>query len=119
MPQPISPSVTPSGPVSVAALGGGRCRPGLLRAGLLWACVVWLGGQVLPGSILREVFQGIGGSSVGDLTNSPAFPSKPSSTNFVSDFFEAPTDVDASPDANSAMPKNTATVEPRASEMPA
>ncbi len=45
-------------------------------------------------SILREVFQGIGGSSVSDLTNSAAYPLHPSATNYVSDFFEAPTDVD-------------------------
>lgn len=46
------------------------------------------------GSILREVFSDIGGgTSLSDLTNSPAYPNNPSSTNYVTDLFEAPTDV--------------------------
>ncbi len=46
------------------------------------------------GSLLREVFSNIGGTSLSDLTNSPAYPNSPSLTNYVTDFFEAPTDVD-------------------------
>src|SRR5437764_9551003 len=45
------------------------------------------------GSILREVFQNIGGTAISDLTNNPAYPNSPTSTNFVTDFFESPTDV--------------------------
>lgn len=48
---------------------------------------------VSGGSILREVFNDIGGSSLNDLTSNPAFPNSPTSTNYITDFFEAPTDV--------------------------
>ncbi len=44
--------------------------------------------------ILREVFSGIGGGSVADLTNSPAFPNSPTTTNIVTIGFEAPSDVE-------------------------
>ena len=44
--------------------------------------------------ILREVFSGIGGGSVADLTNSPAFPNNPTTTNIVLTGFEAPSDVE-------------------------
>lgn len=82
-----------------------ECRPGqtrVLRHPCAWllTSLVWLatlvGGptSARAGSILREVFAGIGGSAVADLTNNPAFPSSPSSTNLVTDFFEAPTDID-------------------------
>jgi hypothetical protein len=50
-------------------------------------------GRVEAGSILREVFNNIGGSALSDLTNNPAFPNSPTSTNYITDFFEAPTDV--------------------------
>ena len=43
--------------------------------------------------ILREVWTDIGGSDLASLTNSPAYPNNPTSTNYVTDFFEAPTDV--------------------------
>ncbi|MBN8249194.1 MAG: lamin tail domain-containing protein, partial [Verrucomicrobia bacterium] len=42
--------------------------------------------------LLREVFQGIGGTAVSDLTGAPAYPASPTSTGYVADF-EAPTDV--------------------------
>jgi hypothetical protein len=63
---------------------------------LAWATFLPLALPSLGGSILREVFSGIGGNSLADLTNSPAFPNSPTSTNFVTDFFEAPTDVEES-----------------------
>ena len=44
--------------------------------------------------VLREVYGGIGGTSVADLTNNAAFPDNPTTVGVVSDFFEAPTDVD-------------------------
>ena len=45
------------------------------------------------GSLLREVYLRIPGVALADLTNNPAFPAKPSSTNLITDLFEAPTDV--------------------------
>ena len=46
------------------------------------------------GSILREVYTGIGGSSLSDLTNSPSFPNSPTSTSLITDLFETPIDSD-------------------------
>ncbi|MBX3746494.1 MAG: lamin tail domain-containing protein [Verrucomicrobiae bacterium] len=43
--------------------------------------------------LLREVWQNIPGASVSDLTSHPDFPDRPTSSNYVTDFFEAPTDV--------------------------
>jgi hypothetical protein len=43
--------------------------------------------------LLREVWEGIPGGSVSDLLASPDFPDHPTSTNYVTDLFEAPTDV--------------------------
>lgn len=48
------------------------------------------------GSLLREVYQGIGGNSVAELTNAPIYPKSPSFTNFVTDFFESPSNFDES-----------------------
>ncbi len=59
-------------------------------------CVLWIVTSARPtsaGSILREVWEGIGGNAVSDLTSSPAYPDHPTSTNYVTDFFEAPTDA--------------------------
>ncbi len=42
------------------------------------------------GAILREVYEGISGSSVADLTNAAAYPDNPSSTNYIYDLFEVP-----------------------------
>ena len=78
------------------SLRAARASSSLSRLILLLSLATFLP-LVLPslgGSILREVFSGIGGSSLADLTNSPAFPNSPTSTNFVTDFFEAPTDVE-------------------------
>jgi len=61
---------------------------------LFFLLVIGMGQVSRAGSILREVFQGIGGTAVSDLTNNPAYPSKPSATNYVTTAFEAPTDVD-------------------------
>jgi hypothetical protein len=46
------------------------------------------------GSILREVYTGIGGSSLSDLTNNPAFPNSPSFSGLITDLFETPVDFD-------------------------
>lgn len=46
-----------------------------------------------PGGILREVYTGIGGVSVADLTLSGKYPDRPDFVNVVTDLFEAPTDV--------------------------
>lgn len=42
------------------------------------------------GSILREVWQGIGGTAISQLTSDPNYPNNPSSTNYVTTGFEAP-----------------------------
>ncbi len=46
------------------------------------------------GSILREVYQGIGGGTIADLTNASIYPDHPTQTNFVTDFFESPSNFD-------------------------
>ncbi|HTI70446.1 MAG TPA: lamin tail domain-containing protein [Candidatus Limnocylindria bacterium] len=46
------------------------------------------------GSILREVFTNIEGTSVSDLTNNAAFPDQPALSSLVADFFEAPPNFD-------------------------
>jgi hypothetical protein len=59
-----------------------------------WVLMAILG--LLPvhgGTLLREVFSNIPGVTLDALTNSPAYPNKPTSTNIITDFFEAPTDV--------------------------
>jgi len=59
-----------------------------------WVLMAILG--LLPvhgGTLLREVFSDIPGVTLDALTNSPAYPNKPTSTNIITDFFEAPTDV--------------------------
>ncbi|MBI1177017.1 hypothetical protein GC207_06210 [bacterium] len=43
--------------------------------------------------ILREVYEGISGNAVSDLTNAPAYPDFPNSTNFLTDYFEAPINI--------------------------
>lgn len=50
-------------------------------------------GPMPPQGLLREVWEGIGGASLADLTGSPDFPARPTSSNYVTDLFEAPTDV--------------------------
>jgi hypothetical protein len=43
--------------------------------------------------VLREVWMGIPGVVMTDLTGHPDFPNRPTTTNYVTDLFEAPTDV--------------------------
>jgi hypothetical protein len=50
--------------------------------------------QAQDTGLLREVFSGIPGNRLADLTNSFAFPDRPTSTNRVTDFFEAPIDIE-------------------------
>ena len=71
---------------------GGRFAPAVcvLAAGVL----ALTAGTAQAGSILREVFQGLPGNAISDLTNATIYPNNPTLTNFVTDFFEAPTDVD-------------------------
>jgi hypothetical protein len=44
------------------------------------------------GSILREVYEGIQGTAVSDLTGASIYPDSPTQTNLVTDYFEAPVD---------------------------
>ncbi len=71
-----------------------RWSPRFLRILLLLAGLAGFAQISEAGSILREVYQAIPGTSVSDLTNSPAYPASPNVTVFVNDFFEAPTDID-------------------------
>lgn len=41
---------------------------------------------------LREVYTGINGTSISDLTNAPSFPSSPALEDLLTNYFEAPTD---------------------------
>jgi regulation of enolase protein 1 (concanavalin A-like superfamily) len=54
-------------------------------------------GEIAPANVtqglLREVWTGISGPNVADLTNHVHYPDHPTSTNLVTDFFEAPTDI--------------------------
>ncbi len=43
--------------------------------------------------ILREVFEGIPGNNVSDLTGATIFPNSPTTTNLLTDYFEAPVNV--------------------------
>ncbi|MCC7375888.1 MAG: lamin tail domain-containing protein [Verrucomicrobiales bacterium] len=58
-----------------------------------WLVWVSAAGQAQTVGLLREVWEGIEGGSVSDLTSSPNYPDHPTSSNYVTDFFEAPTDV--------------------------
>ncbi len=49
--------------------------------------------QPPPYGLLREVWEGIPGESLSMLTTAPDFPDRPTSTNYVTDLFESPTDV--------------------------
>ena len=49
--------------------------------------------QVPAQGLLLEIWDGIGGSAVNDLTSDPRYPDQPTSTTYVTDLFEAPTDV--------------------------
>ena len=49
--------------------------------------------QTPMNGLLREVYEGINGGTLADLTNNPAFPDSPTSENIVTDYFEAPTDI--------------------------
>ncbi len=71
---------------------GARRR--LWPAAVLLLALVGAGpGATSAGSILREVWEGIPGTAVSDLTSSPDYPDHPTSTNYVTDLFESPTDV--------------------------
>ncbi len=80
-----------------------RAGAGWLHAGALWlkglAMVCLLGltgasGLAQPArGLLREVYEGIPGTSVGDLTGAAIYPGSPTATGYVTEFFEAPTDV--------------------------
>ncbi len=87
--EPVGESGPSHQPPSPSGASPARLRS--FASWLLAACLVapFTWGQ----SILREVWEGIPGTAVSDLTSSPDFPHRPSFTNYVTDFFEAPTDV--------------------------
>ncbi len=49
-------------------------------------------GEYAPG-ILREVYAGIPGTAVSDLTNHISYPANPTTSNIITNLFEAPTNV--------------------------
>ena len=56
-----------------------------------------LAGTIATGSsqsygVLREVWTGIGGNAISDLTNNAAFPANPSADSLLTDYFEGPVD---------------------------
>jgi len=61
----------------------------------LWLAVlqVELSAQIPSHGLLREVWEGISGTAVSDLTSHPLFPDHPTSSNYVTDLFESPTDI--------------------------
>lgn len=69
----------------------GRSLPALIGVilALLWRSTIAV--QAQPLGLLWEVYSGIGGVSLGDLTNHVRFPAQPDMTGFVLDF-EAPVD---------------------------
>ncbi len=69
-----------------------RITPAFAWATIL-ASLFILSPRVHGGSILRQVYQGITGTSVSELTGAAIYPDNPTSTNFVSNFFEAPVDT--------------------------
>lgn len=50
-------------------------------------------GQTPDYGLLREVWEGIPSEGLSMLTDSPDYPDRPTSTNYVTDLFESPTDV--------------------------
>ena len=70
------------------------CLPGWTRLPLiLLVTSLPIGVLAQTNGVLREVYTGIAGTAVSDLTNSPSFPNSPASTSILNTF-EAPTDVD-------------------------
>src|SRR5690349_125899 len=49
--------------------------------------------QVPSQGLLREVWEGIGGTDLGSLTNNAAYPNSPTSSGYLTVNFEAPLDV--------------------------
>jgi hypothetical protein len=84
---------------SESKLGGqnGRSWPAWRLLAVYGCGLAWLAfptsSQAQSQGILREVFMGIPGPTVADLTNHVNFPDNPTSTEVVIDFFEAPTDI--------------------------
>lgn len=66
-----------------------------LAVGLLGLALTGVGRGATPpvSGLLREVWEGIPGTDLASLTGSPAYPDNPTSTNYVTDLFEAPTDA--------------------------
>lgn len=74
-----------------------RRAAGLLCGGLWWVALMFGRSPTAQPSegygLLREVWEGIPGNAIAELTGSPDFPDRPTSTNYVTDLFEAPIDV--------------------------
>lgn len=64
-----------------------------MRLVLTFLFLSLLAQPAFAGAILREVWEGISGTSVADLTSVPEYPNQPASSELITDFFEAPVDV--------------------------
>ena len=88
--------IEPSALLQVSGTVTGHCRTASNRQwalAVLMGIVLWVPTAAQPSrGLLREVYTGIGGTAVRDLTSAPAFPDSPGSVGYVTDF-EAPTDV--------------------------
>ena len=49
--------------------------------------------QYYMNGLMRDVYTGIPGTAVSDLTNHPSYPDHPSSSNILTELFEAPTNI--------------------------
>jgi hypothetical protein len=65
----------------------------IASAATLLAATQAASAQTPTNGLLREVYEGITGGTLADLTNNAAFPDSPTSRNIVTDYFEAPTDI--------------------------
>jgi hypothetical protein len=93
---PATPYELLSRPVSgLTCLSWCFCRsrkPALRWRAVAATTLLALGVCTQAGSILREVYEGISGSAISDLTSASIYPDSPTRTNFVTDYFEAPVD---------------------------
>lgn len=68
-------------------------RPALLLLTGMLLCSRPIQAQIPEHGLALEIWGGIGGVSIADLTSDPRYPSQPDSTTYVTDLFEAPTDA--------------------------
>ena len=65
----------------------------LVAAGVLVFSLIASQTRAQTYGVYREVYTNIGGGSIANLTNAAVFPNNPATTNFVTDLFEAPSNI--------------------------